>query len=77
MLTKAKNKAKYPSSILKPSATSGGSSRLLEIELIPAKESDPEMAPSHATPEIQAAQRILAHIAVRILTARKTKTDEY
>jgi hypothetical protein len=35
-----------------------------------------EMTPSHVPPEIQAAQRMMAQIAVKILTQKRQKTHE-
>src|SRR5947199_10721012 len=70
-------KPKLQSLIPKPFRPSGGSSRLLEKELMPANETGREMAPSHAPPEIRASQQLLAQIAVRILAAKVQRTHEY
>ena len=75
MLTSAK-KAKYPLSTLKPSGPSSGSSKVLDGELTKPNEAGQEMIASNAAPEIQAAQKLIAQIAVRILIERKKKRDE-
>ena len=76
MLTSAK-KAKYPLSTSKPSGPSSGSSRVLEGELTKPNEAGSAVISSHAAPEIQAAQKLIAQIAVRILIERKKKRDEH
>jgi hypothetical protein len=75
MLTKTKQ-AKYPSSMSKPFEASGGLSRALNGELTKTNETGPEMKSSQPAPEIQAAHKLIAQIAVRILIETKQERNE-
>jgi hypothetical protein len=75
MLAKLKN-SKNPSSTSKVSGALAGSSRLFEQGLAPASDVTPEPNPSSVAPEIQAAQKLLAQIAVRLLNTKRRKEEE-
>jgi hypothetical protein len=71
MLMNAK-KPKQHSSISPASAVSIGLSNELDTESQPQKELGQEMITRIPHPEIEAAQQLLARIAVRIVTRRRT-----
>jgi hypothetical protein len=71
MLTNTE-KLKHQSSTSRPFGASGRSSRELEQGSPPANYQNQDMIRRDCPQEIQAAQRILARIAVRILHGRKT-----
>ena len=75
MLAKPKN-PKNPSSTSKVSGALAGSSRAFEQGLAPASDVTPELNSSSVAPEIQAAQKLLAQIAVRLLNAKRRKEEE-
>jgi hypothetical protein len=75
MLVKVK-KSKDPSSTSKVSGALAGSSRLFEQGLAPASDVTLEPNPSSTAPEIQAAQKLLAQIAVRLLNTKRRKEEE-
>ena len=70
------NKTQYRFSTSKHFGVSSGSSRVSEEELTKPNETEPEVIFSDTAPEIQAAQKLIARIAVRILTERKQKRNE-
>ena len=70
MLAKVKT-SKHSSSISKDSRPSAGSSGAFEQGLTPASEISPEPNSGSATPEVQAAQKLLSQIAVRILNTNR------
>ena len=70
MLMNAK-KPKQHSSISPASAVSVGLSNKLDTESRPQKEVGQEMITRIPPPEMQAAQQLLARIAVRIVTQRR------
>jgi len=76
MLLNKSNKTEYPLSISKLSALSSGLSKALEAGSTRPNETTMEMIANHSAPELQAAQKLIARIAVRILTQRKQKLDE-
>lgn len=69
MLTNTE-KLKHQSSTSRPFGTSGRSSRALKQRSRPETEIGREITP--AAPEIQAAQQLLAQIAAKIVTQRKS-----
>jgi hypothetical protein len=75
MLVKVK-KSKDPSLTSKVSGALAGSSRLFEQGLAPASDVTPEPNLSSTAPEIQAAQKLLAQIAVRVLNTKRRKEEE-
>ena len=75
MLTNTK-RAKYPSSISKPFEALGELSRRLKGGLTKTNETGLETTSSQPAPEIQAAQKLIAQIAVRILIEGKKERDE-
>ena len=74
MLTNTKQ-AKYPSSISIPCEALGGLSRPLKGELTKTNETGPETSSQPAL-EIQAAHKLIAQIAVRILIEGKQERNE-
>ena len=75
MLTKSKQ-AKYPSSMSKPFEASGGLSRPSKEELTKTNESGPEVKSRQPAPEFQAAHKLIAQIAVRIVMETRQKRNE-
>ena len=69
-------KATYQSSMSKPFGASDESCSLSKNGSPPDKHPTQETAISDSPPEIQAAQKLLAQIAVRIMTAKKRQRDE-
>ena len=69
-------KATYQSSMSKPFGASDESCSLSKNGSPPDKLPTQETAISDSPPEIQAAQKLLAQIAVRIMTAKKRQRDE-
>jgi hypothetical protein len=69
-------KSTYQSSISKPFGASDESCSLSKNGSPPAKHPTQETAISDSPPEIQAAQQMLARIAVKILTRRKTDEEK-
>jgi hypothetical protein len=69
-------KATYQSSMSKPFGASDESCSLSKNGSPPDKHPTQETAISDSPPEIQAAQKVLAQIAVRIMTAKKRQRDE-
>ena len=75
MLAKVKN-SKHSSSISKDSGQLAGSSGAFEQRLTRASEMNSELDTGSAAPEIQAAQKLLAQIAVRLLNTKRRKEEE-
>jgi hypothetical protein len=68
--------SKHQSSISKRLEASAGSFGVFKRGLTQKKELVRDATPRNAALEIQAAQKILAQIAVRIMTEKVPKTDE-
>jgi hypothetical protein len=75
MLAKLKN-SKNPSSTSKVSGALAGSSGAFEQGLTGANEMTSELNTGSTAPEIQAAQKLLARIAVRLLNTKRRKEEE-
>ena len=75
MLVKVK-KSKDPSLTSKVSGALAGSSGAFEQGLTGANEMTPELNTGSAALEIQAAQKLLAQIAVRLLNTKRRKEEE-
>ena len=75
MLVKVKN-SKDPSLTSKVSEALAGSSGIFEQVLIPANEMAVELNSSSVASEVQAAQKLLAQIAVRLLNTKRRKEEE-
>jgi hypothetical protein len=73
ILTKM-NKSEKKSSTSMRLESSAGSSCRFNRELTPQIRQ--ELAPSHVAPELQAAQKLLARIAIKILTHERQQADE-
>ena len=74
MLAKVKN-SKHSSSISKASGLLAGSS-MLSAEEWAAAHTSPELTYGHMTAEIQAAQKLLAQIAVRLLNIKRKEEEK-
>lgn len=75
MLLMNMKKPKHQSSIPKLLEASAGPSWLLKREFTPKKDVGRERTRRHAPREIQAAQQLLAQIAVRIITQKVQEAD--
>jgi hypothetical protein len=75
MLVKVKT-SKDPSSTSKVSEALAGSPGIFEQGLIPANEMAVELNSSSVASEVQAAQKLLAQIAVRLLNTKRRKEEE-
>ena len=75
MLTNMRNTT-YQSLMSKPFGALDESCSLSKNGSPPDKHPTQETAISDSPPEIQAAQKLLAQIAVRIMTAKKRQRDE-
>jgi hypothetical protein len=77
MLLNNPKKAECLVSISKPSALSSGLSKALEAGSTTPDETRMEMPTNNSALELQAAQKLIARIAVRILMERKRKINEH
>lgn len=76
MLTKSTKATKYPSSISKPSEALAGSCSRLKRGLPPPEKLGQNTTTSEYAAGLEAAQKLIARIAVRIVTAKREQANE-